>query len=66
MTPVRQVYVRPVTTVQAYALVVLAVGAALALGGSRQAARGDVISGTLGGGAAVGMILLAVLVRSGF
>ena len=53
------------TTVQAYALVVLALGAALALGGSRQAARGDVISGTLGGGAAVGMILLAVVVRSG-
>lgn len=63
MMPPRQVSVRPVTTVQAYALVVLAVGAALALGGSRQAARGDVISGTLGGGAAVGMILLALVVR---
>ena len=65
MTPGRQVYVRLVTTVQAYALVVLAVGAGLALAGSRQAARGDVFSGTLGGGAALGMILLAVVVRSG-
>lgn len=65
MTPVRQVYVRLVTTAQTYALVVLAVGAALALAGSRQAARGDLFSGTLGGGAALGMILLAVVVRSG-
>jgi hypothetical protein len=63
MTPLRQVYVRPVTTVQAYALVVLAIGASLALAGSRQAARGDVLSGTLDGGVAVGMILLAVVVR---
>ena len=55
--------VRPMTTVQAYALVVLGVGAALALAGSRQAARGDVFSGTLDGGAALGMILLAVVVR---
>ena len=54
------------TTVQAYALVVLGIGAALALVGSRQAARGDVFSGTLDGGAALGMILLAVVVRSGF
>ena len=53
------------TTVQAYALVVLAVGAGLALAGTRHAARGDVFSGTLGGGAALGMILLAVVVRSG-
>jgi hypothetical protein len=53
------------TTAQAYALVVLAIGAWLALSGSRQALHGDVISGTLGGGAAVGMILLAVVVRSG-
>ena len=57
--------VRTVTAVQAYALVVLAVGAGLALAGSRQAARGDVFSGALDGGAALGMILLAVLVRSG-
>ena len=53
------------TTAQAYALVVLAVGAWLALSASRQAVRGDVISGTLGGGAAVGMIVLAVVVRGG-
>ena len=63
MTPTCQVYVRLVTTVQAYALVVLAVGAALALAGSREAARGDVFRGTLDGGAAVGMILLALVVR---
>ena len=50
---------------EAYALVVLAMGAALALVASRQAAHGDVLSGTFGGGAAVGMIVLAVLVRSG-
>ena len=65
MTPAWHVNVRLVTTVQAYALVVLAAGAALALAGSRQAARGDVFSGTLEGGVAVGMILLAVVVRSG-
>ena len=53
------------TTAQTYALVVLAVGAVLALAGSLYAARGDVFSGTLGGGAALGMILLAVVVRSG-
>ena len=65
MTPVRQVYVRLVSTVQAYALVVLALGAVVALASSRQAARGDLFSGTLGGGAALGMILLAVVVRAG-
>lgn len=53
------------TAAQTYAVVVLAVGAVLALAGSLHAARGDVFSGTLGGGAALGMILLAVLVRSG-
>ncbi len=57
--------VRKVTTAQAYALVVLAFGVGLALAGVRHAARGDVFSGTLGGGAALGMILLAVVVRSG-
>lgn len=51
------------TTVEVYALAVLATGAWLALSGSRHAARGDLFSGTLGGGAAVGMILLAVIVR---
>jgi hypothetical protein len=54
-----------VSAVQAYALVVLAVGAGLALAACRQTVRGDVLSGTLGGGAALGMILLAVVVRSG-
>ena len=54
------------TTAQAYALIVLAVGVGLALAGSRHAVRGDLFSGTLGGGAALGMILLAVVVRSGF
>ena len=53
------------STAQAYALVVLALGAGLALVASRQAIRGDVLSGTLGGGAALGMIALAVVVRSG-
>ena len=53
------------TTAQVYALVVLAVGAAVALSASRQAVRGDVLSGTLGGGAALGMIVLAVVVRAG-
>ena len=53
------------STAQAYALVVLAAGAALALAASRQAARGDLFSGTLGGGAALGMILLAIVVRGG-
>jgi hypothetical protein len=53
------------TTAQVYALVVLALGAVVALAASRHAARGDLLSGTLGGGAAVGMIVLAVLVRAG-
>jgi hypothetical protein len=53
------------TTAQVYAMVVLAIGAAISLVASRQAVRGDVISGTLGGGAAVGMIVLAVVVRAG-
>ena len=65
MTPTRQVYPPPVSPAQAYALVVLAAGIGLALAGTRQAARGDVFSGTVGGGAALGMILLAVVVRSG-
>ena len=53
------------SSVQIYALVVLALGAWLALDGSRQIARGDLFSATLGGGAAMGMILLAVVVRAG-
>ena len=65
MTPTRQVRSRPMSVAQAYALVVRALGAALALVASRQAAHGDVLSGTFGGGAALGMIVLAVVVRSG-
>jgi len=53
------------TTGQVYALIVLAIGAAVALSASRYAVRGDLLSGTLGGGAAVGMIVLAVVVRAG-
>ncbi len=49
---------------EAYALVVLALGAALALAASRLANAGDITSGTLGGGAAVGMIVLALVVHS--
>lgn len=54
---------RFVTTAQVYSLVVLAAGVGLALAGSRFLVRGDVFSGTLGGASALGMILLAVVVR---
>ena len=52
------------TVAQGYTLVVLAIGAALALRASRQATRGDVVGGTIGGGTALGMVVLALVVDS--
>jgi len=46
-----------------YVLVVLALGAWLAFRGSRMAARGEVVEGTVGGAVAVGLILLALVVE---
>jgi len=51
------------TTAQGYGVLVLALGAWYALAGRRQALSGDLIGGTLGGGVALGMIMLALVVR---
>lgn len=46
-----------------YVLVVLSLGAWLAWRGSRMAARGEVMEGAVGGGVALGLICLALVVE---
>jgi hypothetical protein len=46
-----------------YVLVALALGAWLAFRGSRMAARGEIVEGTVGGAVAVGLIALALIVE---
>jgi hypothetical protein len=46
-----------------YVLLVLGLGAWLAWRGSRMAARGEIVEGTVGGAVAVGLICLALVVE---